>query len=164
MEDIKTVPVAGYSLQRIYVFEQHYQIRGEFEIEELQPEPTISFLWDWRVAGERSFDVMISAEIGPSRERREEIKVTLIGSFKADSGETVGFRTFVQQNAVAILFPYLRENLSSLSARGPFGMAILPPMNVVAIASEFDFSASTGAQQMQEDVELADLFDIATAE
>lgn len=40
---------------------------------------------------------------------------------------------FARQNAVAIMFPYVREAISSLTGKGSAGSVFIPPINVVAL-------------------------------
>ena len=65
------------------------------------------------------------------------LKVELSGLFEVESG--VDDKTkdnFIERNAIAILFPYLRAILSVYSSNSNVGTIVLPPINVVKYLEE----------------------------
>ena len=60
------------------------------------------------------------------------MRVSLLGLFEFDSDLNIETRTvFAEQNAIAILFPYLRAMISVYSSNANIGTILLPPINVV---------------------------------
>lgn len=67
------------------------------------------------------------------------ISVKMAGMFEC-IGETQipNLDEFGRVNAAAIIFPYVREHISSLSVRAGAGAIILPPVNFAALLKESD--------------------------
>ncbi len=62
-----------------------------------------------------------------------EAKIKMVGKFVKSGESKLDSQIFAQQNAPAIMFPYLREHLSNLSLRAGIPPIILPPINFVAL-------------------------------
>ncbi len=67
-----------------------------------------------------------------------QVRVTYEGVFEADEGQEASLTEYMRANALATLAPYLREALSSLSSRAGYQPLVLPPLNAVALAQQFD--------------------------
>lgn len=75
------------------------------------------------------------------------LEVVYLGEFELSNvPEGLSRDAFARQNAAAILFPYLREAVSSVTARGTYGPLFVPPINVVAMLRR-EASAKTKAPQ-----------------
>ena len=71
-----------------------------------------------------------------TRNKEIDASITMVGKF-IQSGETeLDIQSFAQKNAPAIMFPYLREHLSSLSLRAGVPPIILPPINFVQLDND----------------------------
>ncbi len=66
----------------------------------------------------------------------------MIGVFQV-VGEQQGVdtQTFARRHAPAILFPFLRETLAALTARGLCGPLLLQPINLYALADSNSVTA-----------------------
>ena len=138
---------SGYRIQRVYVADQTYKIVPEEGLLEgtAPVDRQANFGWDWRPISSRVFEVVIEISIAPIKEAPEQMSVRLIGIFSAGKGElSIPFPQFVRRNAPAILFPYAREVISTMSGRGPHGAFHLHPLNVSTLTSGFDLSQTTG--------------------
>lgn len=65
-----------------------------------------------------------------------EITVSIVGKFiyQADECDAMSFEKYLTENAIAILFPYLRNIISDISAKSnEFPTLILPVINVVKL-------------------------------
>lgn len=140
-------PGTGYSLQSIHTTRASYQ--SARETSETPEERELAFRWDWRLQGERGFEVLLGATVGPMRGRPDAMEAVVVGTFSiVGEVQSIDLRRFVSLNAPALLMPYLREVLTNLSAHGPHGPFILPPINVVVLSESFDMQASTGYPQL----------------
>jgi preprotein translocase subunit SecB len=152
---------AGYRIERIYAAEQSYVIVADPETPRaaVVVDRQISFNWDWRPVSPLRFEVAISLSGEPTTEIPEQIAVRIVGVFSAESANVnVPLGEFLRVNAPAILFPFAREVISTLTGRGPFGTFHLNPVNVPALLAGFDFSASTGHRFLRERPEVAQGF------
>jgi len=75
-----------------------------------------------------SVEVMLLQKLKDIEEYK--IKVRMIGVFE-NIGETpiTNFEEFGKVNGAAIIFPYIREHITSLSLKAGIGTIVLPPMN-----------------------------------
>lgn len=141
------LPTSGYSLDRIYVSEQSYRLAdptGEYPAD-----PEIGFGWDWRIVAGAIFDVTVRIRIGPTEARPEEAIVCLVGVFqRVGTTQSTDLLDFTRVGGPAILLPYLREALSSLTGRGYHGVLLLPPLNVLAMMANANADETTGMRQI----------------
>ena len=56
--------------------------------------------------------------------------IKMIGVFEKVGESPLDLEKFGQVNGAAIIFPYIREHLSSLSAKAGLGLIFLPPVNL----------------------------------
>lgn len=155
-------PEAGFRLVRVVAIEQTQRTVPGDKLE--QEESDFELSWDWAIGGENVFEVLLAVRVLPSKKRAEELKVAVVGRFEG-TGTVAGvtFQSFVHVSAPAILFPYVREIVSSLSSRGPFGAMYLPPTNVQMLVEELDFSAATGTKSLSQHAEFAARFGLPPA-
>ncbi|MCB5260067.1 MAG: protein-export chaperone SecB [Candidatus Cloacimonetes bacterium] len=77
---------------------------------------------------------------GINKESKEDIfdsEITYIGMFSYIEGsENMSMEDFLANNAPALLMPYIRESLSSLSAKAGLPVVYLPPINIVALLNQ----------------------------
>lgn len=65
-----------------------------------------------------------------------EITVSIVGQFiyNVDESDALSFEKYLTENAIAILFPYLRNVISDISAKSnEYPTLILPVINVVKL-------------------------------
>lgn len=63
-------------------------------------------------------------------EKTFTLEATVLGVFEEQPGSVVKLKDFAEIQAPALLFPYLREVISSTTAKSVVGPFIIPPMNV----------------------------------
>lgn len=151
---------AGYRLERIYVASQSYRLVTDQQLVNEDPsDRNVNFGWDWRPLGPRRFEIIVLLTCEPTAQAPEEAQVRLIGVFEADERvPSVTFPAFIRFNGPAILFPYVREVVSTMTGRGPHGAFHIRPINVVALAEEFDIEKTTGAKYLAENPAVAQSF------
>jgi preprotein translocase subunit SecB len=104
---------------------------------------------------------MITLSVQATRQRPENVNVTMVGIFRpVGEAQTVSFQRFVFDHAPSILMPYAREAISSLTGRGINGSLNLPPINVVALMEDMDPARSTGHEQLLAEPAVARLFGV----
>ena len=152
---------AGYRLERIHVAEQAYAsaVRDDIRETDDHADRMVQFGWDWRPLTERRFEVVLEISCHPIKVAPESARVRLFGVFSADPGvPSIPFASFVRVNALAILFPYAREVISTMTGRGPYGAFHLNPVNVQTLAEELDIEDTTGAAFFREHPDMAEAF------
>ena len=83
------------------------------------------------------FKVSVSLGVLISAESKYEIKAQISGIFSISEDSVLG-RKVLANNTVAILFPYLRSQLTLLTSQPGFEPIILPVMNINALMSDED--------------------------
>ena len=62
------------------------------------------------------------------------IEATVAGIFEVKNGsENMGLEEFIENNAMIMLFPYLREIIADITRRAGIKTILLPPINIKAI-------------------------------
>lgn len=89
-----------------------------------------------RFSGEDRCEVQLEVQVIADPENRQpySVDVVYVGRFRfGELPEDLSREQFIERNAAAILFPYVREAVGNLTSRGAFGPLWIPPVNVVAM-------------------------------
>lgn len=67
-----------------------------------------------------------------------KLKATVEGQFTVETGitPTVNLPDFARQQAAAILFPFARQAIATVTSSARSGPILIPPINVVALAND----------------------------
>ena len=156
MNNVASLPVAGYQLQRLYFPELLYSLADSDELQDAPIERRVDLGWDWHIVGGRAFEVMLHIALRPTKDRADRVRATLVGVFVAEQEAcSVPFDRFVQLHATTLLLPYLRAAVSDLTGKGPLGTYHLPPINVHQLMKDFDITDTIGAGQLRDNPEAA---------
>lgn len=167
--------VVGYELRNLYTSEQNQELVLDSEATEASEDSEggreINFSWDWRIPnlpedvelGDDSsgpqavwFDVAVGVRVGPSEDDPNRYGVTLVGGFVVPFDEpSIPVHRFAKLNAVALLFPYLRQCVSDLSERAAEEPFWLPIVNVAQLMDGFELESSQGWKSLQAHPKLA---------
>src|SRR5438552_3649708 len=113
MTTVKDVPLSGYTISSIHTIRQRVEPR---EVAEGSEKGIANFGWDWRLIAEDLFEVLVTVTIEPDNDRPYETSVELVGRFRRLSPTpSVQLEDFAQLQAVAILLPYVRQFLATLT-------------------------------------------------
>lgn len=168
----------GYTVQRIYAVDQNYQALDP-DTEDLPESREVDFMWDWRVqehlqGGDEEestsegevlealvVDVAIGAQLAASERNPYVMRAMQVGQFRVGrSPELVPLHQFVRLNGVAIVLPYLRETLASLSERGPSAAYHLPVLNVKKLMEDVPHEHAQGWDTLTENPDLAEAYGV----
>lgn len=159
---------AGYAIERVFVASQEYSLvpasahidsdENEILNDEIR---AVDFGWDWRPLGARRFEVLIDLSVSESRTVPERARVRVVGVFEAKSdAPSIRFRDFAKNNAAAILFPFAREVISSMTGKGLYGAFHVNPINVVALLRDVQFEATSGFDYLRDNEEAKSRFEL----
>ena len=146
MSDTRDLPLSGYALIAVYTPVQELRHKDPGEPDTYG---AMNLAWDWRFLDESVFEVRIAISIEPSRERSDFVSVHVAGRFRKVGDPTLELSDFVRIQAVAILLPYARQALSSLTSSTLSGAYYLPPINVFKLMEPFNPAKATGARQLE---------------
>lgn len=155
----ETVRETGYRLLKLFAYEQMCEMADQEEAEGLPLHRAPNFYWNWFPSGYREFSVWLGVFLPPSSEVPERVRVAYIADFSIDADEPrIPLESFVLHQAPTLIYPYLREAVTSLTARGVAGPYTFSTLDVrEALLPEFSFANSTGTEMLR-DVEEAELF------
>jgi preprotein translocase subunit SecB len=157
----EAIPLSGYRLEKVYAIELKYELIASTEALLDSEKRETTLFWDWSVTGERAVEVYMRAEVAGNREVPEQVTVALLGEFRYTAEPSVLLDKFVSVHAPAMLLPYLRESVSTLTGRGPYKPYFLPSVNVVELGESYDFAKTLGAEQIRNDPDLAERLGLA---
>lgn len=98
---------------------------------------SVSLRYNDREEGRVTVDLAVRAEHDEEVGQPYDVEVVYRGRFELRNlPEGLSKKQVAERNAAAILFPYVRETVSSLTAKGTAGPLTLPPINVVAMLEQ----------------------------
>jgi len=142
-------PQQGYELHQLHATEQICVAHDAFDDEE---DGSVSVSWDWRIEGERDFAVALGISIPATENQVYEIRAVVVGRFGVlGENPPLSFSEFCRFGATAILFPYVRETISSLTGRtSNSAPLLLPPTNLKQLLGDFGMDGGSGMGQLEE--------------
>ncbi len=84
------------------------------------------------------FAVKLIANLWSKTPNALRIKVSLIGYFYCECEDTTLKDTLIKYNTLSILFPYIRSQISLITAQPDLSPIVLPPVNIVAMFEAVD--------------------------
>ena len=81
----------------------------------------------------------VTLDFTGNKEKEYSIEIVLSGYFSFDENERVDEdlkKNLINQNAVAIIMPYLRSQVSLITAQPEGECVVLPPFNIVKMMTE----------------------------
>jgi preprotein translocase subunit SecB len=148
MVEERSLPLSGYAIVKIYMTSAELKLKQPTNPE--VTEPVVNFGWDWRRGNtdKSVFEVRISLAMEPVKERPYYAAVDAVGRFrKIGQSSVLPVEQFAALQAVAILLPYARQHLTSLTVNTLPGAYYLPSLNVVELMKGFDISKTTAAKE-----------------
>jgi preprotein translocase subunit SecB len=84
-------------------------------------------------------ELTVNIKTGVGEEIDVEMSVKMLGHFtKNPEINQIPVEKFAQVNAPAIIFPFVREHIASVSSKAGIPTILLPPINFVKMAEEED--------------------------
>lgn len=90
--------------------------------------------------------IVVHIRVGGKKEAEYQFEVEASGYFTL-SGDTERADIIARQNAVAIVFPYIRSQITLLTSQPEVDPVILPPLNIASMVQEAEKNAQSGLQQ-----------------
>lgn len=81
----------------------------------------------------------VTLEFNGNKEKEYILDIELTGYFSFDGNEQIDVNTkkaMINKNAVAIIMPYMRSQISLITAQPEVDCVVLPPFNIVKMLSE----------------------------
>ena len=88
------------------------------------------------------FLVKLTANLKSKESETIRIKITLVGYFICCCEDEALKMKLINYNSIAILFPYIRSQISLITAQPDLTPVVLPPVNIVAMFEETEAKES----------------------
>jgi preprotein translocase subunit SecB len=133
-------PRGQFGLQRIYVKDLSFESPASPAVftQEWKPETNVQFGTAMAKVGEHQYEVVlqVTATVRNGSNVAFIAEVKQAGIFHAEGLEGEALERLLGAQCPSILFPYAREVVSDLVARGTFPQLLLQPMNFDAVFAE----------------------------
>lgn len=113
-----------------------YQINHDFKEQNVNVK--FNVFRDVEYVDDENNTMLVSLTVSVFEDAKENnypfsLKINLTGVFELDDIHESERESFAEVNAVAILFPYIRSLISTITANANVPPLILPPINVVSL-------------------------------
>lgn len=106
-----------------------------FKREDFHSEQPLETKFSFRFLSEQDQNIVVSVRVEGEKSGEYHFRVQISGYFELD--EQANKRdVLIRQNAVAILFPYLRSQVSLLTTQPGVEPVILPPLNIAKMVEQ----------------------------
>ncbi len=126
MDSIKSI----LKLQRM-VFD-----KLEFNRKGFQNDNEIAFEIQVRIGRREENDYKVTLVLKGDKQDEYTLEISLSGFFTIETDDIVKAQNLINKNAVAILMPYLRSELTLLTAQPETDSVVLPPFNINKMLDE----------------------------
>lgn len=88
---------------------------------------------------ELSVELTVEIKTGVGEKTDVEMVVKMVGQFTRTAGiDQIPVERFAKVNAPAIIFPFVREHIASVTSKAGIPTILLPPINFVKMAEDED--------------------------
>lgn len=130
MDNVKAVN-SMLALKRL-VFENIQYVCTEVDFTKF-PEYEMNFTRTIQSIDNENYKVSLSANVWSKEDKKITLVVTLAGYFVCQTDDENVKNALINENAIAILFPYLRSQVSLVTTQPNLSPIIIPPVNIVAM-------------------------------
>ena len=126
-----------YQLESINLIESFFKREPEISYESDEFSSNIDIKSGYNIEDNKLL-VMLEIEFyaGIPEKKQIIISVKMLGVFKQLDTEGISIDKFAKINAPAIIFPFIREHIATLSLKAGIYPILLPPINFVKLAEE----------------------------
>ncbi len=125
---IETQFLSPLILKEIIISEGTFK-RSEEDIQDIELKVMVNH--DIEQTCENEYKITLDLTVSDTNEQLS-VFVKSIGIFETEQEN----RTLIERNTIAIMFPYLRSYVSTLTTQPGMAPIVLPPMNVVAMLNQ----------------------------
>lgn len=125
-----TQPESGFKITNLILIESNFKREASVTFEQSKISNTVNVDVNVQVTDKTIF---VTESLSYSQKSGEIVEVTadikMVGIFEKIGESELDLEQFGQVNGAAIIFPYIREQLTNLSAKAGIGLIVLPPFN-----------------------------------
>jgi len=124
-----------FKLNKILLIESHFKRETEINFQNKTTKNNINIDIKNTVK-EKDINVILTLDFKSYDDVKTNIeaKIIMAGLFEACDSPPISTESFVEVNAPAIIFPFVREHLSTVSLKAGIKPILLPPVNFFELA------------------------------
>lgn len=130
---------SSFQISEIFLLES--QFKREYKIDFQHPsfKSNVSIETDHNYSEENQIleiTVLLNFSAGVSNKKNISAKIIMAGIFNCNGDAQLSIEQFSKANGPAIMFPFLREHLASVSLKAGIKPILLPAINFIKMAAE----------------------------
>lgn len=124
------LPPTGYQVIQIILAESNFKRVSDIDFNK-QIEPVYDLKVDSSEVEENKFTVLVRFNLKATQGKKNifEADFSFVGIFERHGEPELSVESFQRVNAPAIIYPFIREHLSSICMKAGIGHFLLPPAN-----------------------------------
>lgn len=125
---------SGFRIINIIIVESNFRREVEIQFQQSIENKLGINVDSKKIEGTNNYIVEVIATLeGLNTEKSEYLfTVKIAGIFEKSGTPTISDEQFVEVNAPAIIFPFIREHIATTALKGGIGTILLPPINFVS--------------------------------
>lgn len=121
---------SGFKITNLILLESNFKREASVTFEQSKISNTVNVDVNVQITDKTIF---VTESLSYSQKSGEIVEVVadikMVGIFEKIGESELDLEQFGQVNGAAIIFPYIREQLTNLSAKAGIGLIVLPPFN-----------------------------------
>lgn len=134
--------LSGYSIINIIICDSSFNVLPEYLDKKVETSVNVNLKVERKVSATKAKCWLTVETRLTNKEDKSEVansSITAYGIYKKRDKETkLSIEEFARLNGLAILYPFIREHLSSLSLKAGLSSILLPSVNFVAFSKSED--------------------------
>ncbi|MDB5032656.1 protein-export chaperone SecB [Mucilaginibacter sp.] len=127
-----------FRLSEIYLLESIFKRVANVDFKEPTFKNSANISVEHQVLENDSLQITVTLDFKAGKSRVKEIsaKIKMIGIFICDTDPIIPIDQFAVANGPAIMFPFLREHLASITLKAGISPILLPSVNFIRLSTE----------------------------
>src|SRR5665213_1181328 len=122
-----------FRLSEIYLLESIFKRNANIDFKDPAFKNNANISVDHQVLENQTLHITVTLDFVAGKKRLKEIsaKIKMMGVFKCDAEPVIPIDKFATANGPAIMFPFLREHLASITLKAGISPILLPSVNFI---------------------------------
>lgn len=128
----------SFLFKEIYLLESSFKRKAIVDFQNPKFKNRVNISVEHHVAEGNHLNITVSLDFsaGTSREKEILAKIKMTGVFIRGDESVLTMEQFAKANGPAIMFPFLREHLASITTKAGINPVLLPAVNFIKLAEE----------------------------
>lgn len=129
---------SSFIFKEIYLLESSFRRNHIVDFKNPKFKNRVNISVEHQVLEENHLHITVALDFSAGRSREKEIssKIKMTGIFIKGEESVLTVEQFAKANGPAIMFPFLREHLASITTKAGISPVLLPAVNFIKLAEE----------------------------